>query len=148
MADDIVFSDQRVVVPQSLQPQMLGLIHESHFSIEKSKSRARELLYWPKMGADLERTVANCELCIKYQNNQQRKPMISHDTLNERFLKVGMDILTFKGKDYLVVVDYYSKYPELLPLPDKTPAPLLNSVRVCLLVTAFQLKLLVTICHF
>ena len=46
--------------------------------------------------------------------------MISHDILNERFLEVGMDILTFKGKDYLVVVDYYSKYPELLALPDKT----------------------------
>ena len=59
-------------------------------------------------------------MCIKYQNNQQREPIISHDILNERFLKVGMDILTFKGKDYLVVVDYYSKYPESLPLPDKT----------------------------
>ena len=120
---------------------MLVLIHESHFGIEKSKSRERELLYWPKMGADIERTVANCELCIKYQNNQQHEPMISHDILNERFLKVGTDILTFKGKDYLVIVDYYSKYHKLLPLPDKPPVTLLNGVRVSLLVTAFQLKL-------
>ena len=65
MADGIVFSDQRIVVPQSLQSQMLGLIYESHFGIENSKSRARELLYWPKMGADIERTVANCVLNIK-----------------------------------------------------------------------------------
>ena len=63
----IVFNDQRIVVPQSLQSQMLGLIHESHFGIEKGKSRSRELLYWPKMSADIERTVANSELCIKYQ---------------------------------------------------------------------------------
>ena len=129
VADGIVFNDQRIVVPQSLHPQMLGLIHESHFGIDKSKSRARELLYWPKMGADIERTVANCELCIKYQNNQQREPMISHDILNERFLKVGMDILTFKGKDYLVVVDYYSKYPELLPLPDKTASTIIEQCK-------------------
>ena len=102
--------------------------------------------------------------------------MISHDVLNERFLKVGMDILTFKGKDYLVVVDYYSKYPELLALPDKTASTIVEqcksvfarhgipveivsdnmpflsneflTLRVCLLITAFQLKLLVTICHF
>ena len=45
VADGIVFSDQRIVVRQSLQSQMLGLIHESHFGIEKSKSRARKLLY-------------------------------------------------------------------------------------------------------
>ena len=77
MANGIVFSNQPIVVPQSLQSQMLSLIHESHFGIEKSKLRARELLYWPKMGANIERTVANCELCIKYQNNQQHEP-ISH----------------------------------------------------------------------
>ena len=70
LADGIVFSHQRIVVPQSLQSQMLSLIHESHFGIEKSKSHARELLYWPKIDADIERTIANCELCIKYRNNQ------------------------------------------------------------------------------
>ena len=129
MADGIVFNDQRIVVPQSLQSQMLGLIHVSHFGINKSKSRARELLYWPKMDADIERTVANCELCIKYQNNQQREPMISHDILNERFLKVGMDILTFKGKNFLVVVDYYCKYPELLPFPDKTASTIIEQCK-------------------
>ena len=129
VADGIVFSDQRIVVPQSLQSKMLGLIHESHFGIEKSKSRARELLYWPKMGADIERTVANCKLCIKYQHNQQREPMISHDILHERFFKVGMDILTFKGKDYLVVVDYYFKYPELPALPDKTASTIVEQCK-------------------
>ena len=70
--------------------------------------------------ADIERTVANCELCINYQNNQQLELMISHDILNERFLKVGIDILTFKGKDHLVVAGYCSNYLELLPLLDKT----------------------------
>ena len=115
VADGIVFNDQRIVVPQSLQSQMLGLIHESHLGIEKVN-----LVHWPKMVADIERTAANCELWNKYQNNQQREPMISHDILNERFLKVGIDILTSKGKDYLMVVDYYLKYPELLPMPDKT----------------------------
>ena len=129
VADGIVFSDQRIVVPQSLQSQMLGLIHESQFGVEKSESRACELLYWPKIGADVERAIANCEMCIKYQNNQQREPMISHDILNEHFLKVDMDILTFKGKDYLVAVDYYSKYPELLPLPDKTASTIVEQCK-------------------
>ena len=95
MAEGIVFSDQCSVVPQALQSQMLGLIHESDFGIEKSKSRARELIYWPKMDADIERIIANCELCIKYQNNQQREPMMSHDFLHKRVFKVSMDILTF-----------------------------------------------------
>ena len=50
VAKGIVFSDQLITIPLSLQSQILGLIYESHFGIEKSKSHARELLYWPKLG--------------------------------------------------------------------------------------------------
>ena len=96
---------------------MLQLIHESYFGIEKSKARARELLYWPKMNADIERIIGDCELSIKFQNKQQREPLLSHEIFNERYFKVGMDVL---NKEYLVIVDYYSKYTELLPLHDKT----------------------------
>ena len=31
-----------------------------------------------------------------------------------------MDIMTYHGRDFLVVVDYYSKHPEISQLPDKT----------------------------
>ena len=99
---------------------MLQLIHKSHFGIEKSKARARKLLYWPKMNADIKRIIGDCELRIKFQNKQQREPLLSHEMFNKRYFKVGMDVLTLQNKDYLVIVDYYSKYPELLPLHDKT----------------------------
>ena len=119
IADNIVFTHQRIVVLRSLQAYMLQLIHESHFGIEKIKARALELLYWPKMNADIERIIGDCGLCIKFQNKQQREPLLSHEIFNERYFKVGMDVLTFQNKDYLVIVDYYSKYSELLPLHDK-----------------------------
>ena len=61
-----------LVVPQSLQSQMFGLIHESHFGIEKSKSHARELLYWPKIDADIERTIVNCVLNIEIISSVNR----------------------------------------------------------------------------
>ena len=32
----------------------------------------------------------------------------------------GVDIFTFQRKYYLLVVDYYSKYPEIARQPDKT----------------------------
>ena len=127
--DDVVFYDQRIGIPKSLQPQTLNLIHESHFGIEKCKSRARELVYWPSVNADIERIVKSCELCIKYQNNQKREPMILHTILNERFLKVGIDIMTFQAKDYLVIVHYYSKYPELQCLSDKTASTIIEQCK-------------------
>jgi len=43
-----------------------------------------------------------------------------------------MDIMTWSDQDYLVVVDYYSKYPELLPLQDKTTKTIVEHTKsVC-----------------
>ena len=62
--------------------------------------------------------IVKCVLSIK----TQREPMISHAILNDRFLKVDIDIMTFQAKDYLVIADYYFKYPELHCVPDDKTA--------------------------
>ena len=56
VCDGILFFGDRIIVPLQLRPEMLKLIHESHFDVEKCKSRARELLYWPRMSYDIEST--------------------------------------------------------------------------------------------
>ena len=68
----------------------------------------------------IESLISNCNVCCKFQNEHQREPMISFKRPNERFYKVGVNIMTFKNIDYLVVVDYFSKFPEMFVLPDKT----------------------------
>ena len=119
-SEGVIFTNSRIVVPFELQAEMLTLIHESHFGIEKCKARARELLYWPRMSHDIESLVSACNVCSKFQNEHQREPLISHEIPNARFYKVGVDIMIFKNVDYLVVVDYFSKFPEMIVLPDKT----------------------------
>ena len=37
--------------------------------------------------------------------------------------------MTFKSVDYLVVVDYFSKFPEMLELPDKTAATVIQKLK-------------------
>ena len=120
VVDDIVFKNDSVVVPSALQEAMLTLIHESHLGMEKCKARARQLLYWPRMTLDIEDVVSNCAICSKYKKAHQREPMIPHYIPPERFVKIGIDIMTFRNVDYIVIVDYFSKYPEVVPLPDKT----------------------------
>ena len=120
VSEGIIFTNCKIVVPYALRSDMLKLIHESHFGITKCKARARELLYWPRMSQHIESFVSACDVCCRFQNENQREPLISHDIPNARFYKVGVDIMTFKNVDYLVVVDYFSKFPEMIVLPDKT----------------------------
>ena len=72
------------------------------------------------MTLNIEDIVSNCALCCKYKKAHLKEIMIPHSILSERFLKVDMDIVTFRNTDYLVVVDYFSKYPKVTALPDKT----------------------------
>ena len=72
------------------------------------------------MTLDIEDIVSNCVVCSKYKKAHSKEPIVSHAISPERFLKVGIDIMTFRNTDYLVIVDYFSKYPEVVPLPDKT----------------------------
>ena len=120
VAEDVIFVGEKVLIPAKLRQQMLRLVHESHMGAEKSKARARTVMYWPGMSKDIEDEVSKCSVCMKYQKSQHREPMLPHDIPDGRWQKIAMDIMTYHGRDYLVIVDYYSKYPEVSLLPDKT----------------------------
>ena len=128
-SEGIIFTNSRIGVPFELQTEMLTFIYESHFGIEKCKARARELLYWPSMSHDIESLVSVCNVCSKFQNQHQRKPLISHEIPNARFFKVGVDIMTFKNVDYLFVVDNFFKFPEMIVLPDTTATTVVEHLK-------------------
>lgn len=43
-----------------------------------------------------------------------------HEVPELSWMKVGADIFHLKGQSYLLLVDYLTKYPEVLSLPDLT----------------------------
>lgn len=123
-AEGIMFLADKIVVPASLRQQMLKVIHESHLGAEKCKARARMCLYWPGMSTDIEEVVSKCQACLRYRPRQQREPLKPHPIPSLPWEKVGMDVMTYNNHDYLVIVDYYSKYPELCKLDSKTASSL------------------------
>ena len=42
---------------------------------------------------------------------------------------MGADVLTYQSKDYLLVVDYYSKYPEVVEIEDKTATTIVTKMK-------------------
>lgn len=90
--DDLVFLNFRLVVPQILRKSILELLHESHFGVTKTKTRAKEVVYWPGMGAEIENLIARCPVCEKYSNSNVKEPLIPHDIPNIPFNKVASDI--------------------------------------------------------
>ena len=128
-AEGLLFLGQKLIIPQSLRQDILRRIHESHLGMEKCKLRARAVVYWPGMSADIENMVAKCSICLKYRNQNQKEPLMPHKTTDRPWQKLGTDVFELYSKSYLIIVDYYSKYPELFLLRDKTSQSVITSMK-------------------
>ena len=128
--DGLVFLNNKIVVPNDLRREMLDKIHEGHFGVEKCKSRARQIFYWPGMLHDIENLVAKCSTCEKFRPKNCKEPLISHEILSLPFEKVGCDICEFGKKDYLILVDYLTKWLEIVPIVNKQAGEIINNLKV------------------
>ena len=61
--DDCVLWGQRVVVPTSLQAQLLKELHEGHIGIARMKALARSYFWWPRLDQQIEALAAHCDAC-------------------------------------------------------------------------------------
>lgn len=110
----------QIVIPQSLRKEMLKRLHEGHLGMEKCKRRARTAVYWPGINTDIDKMVSNCEICLKHHTKQQKEPMITTELPTVPWQKVGTDLFHLNGKNYLLVIDYYSNFPEIALLSSMT----------------------------
>ena len=99
---------------------MQDKIHESHQGIVKCKQRARDILFWPSMSAQIDDRVAKCDTCSQYQRAHAKEPMVVSETPDRPWAKVGADLFEHKGTTYLLTIDYYSKWIEADKLDNLT----------------------------
>ncbi|XP_046557148.1 uncharacterized protein K02A2.6-like [Haliotis rubra] len=111
--DGIVYKGDKIVIPISMRKETLEKIHTGHMGIVKCKERACDVIFWPRMTADIERTVQNCGTCQQNRMKQCKEPMITSEVPKLPWQFVATDLFQLNGLDYLLVVDYYSRYIEI-----------------------------------
>lgn len=59
LVNEILFKRSKVIIPQSLRPEILKRVHEGHLGISKCKVRVRLFPFWPGLNADIESMARN-----------------------------------------------------------------------------------------
>ena len=63
VAHGCLLNGSRVVIPSSLQPQVLQLLHLGHFGIQRVKQLAHTAVYWPGIDRDIMDQCQRCSTC-------------------------------------------------------------------------------------
>ena len=104
-------------------------IHKSHLGIGKCKSHARAFVYWPGMSTSIERMISKSPVCLKYQRGNQKEPLLHHEVPQRPWQKLGADMFELNSMPHLVVLDYYSKNPELHLLKDRKVGSVITAMK-------------------
>ncbi|CAB3997130.1 Hypothetical predicted protein [Paramuricea clavata] len=64
----IILKDQRILIPIVLRRKIVDKLHQGHQGIEKTKQRARQSVYWPRINKDIEDLVSKCSHCEELRN--------------------------------------------------------------------------------
>lgn len=125
LVEDLLMCGSRIVIPSRLRQPVLEVIHEGHFGIEKCRARSKSSVWWPSIDADIQQMVKNCHSCLK-QSTNRKMPLQQTKFPDRPWQRIAMDLFFLGGKWWLVVTDYFSRYPELVPLNNLSSSAVIN----------------------
>ena len=126
----LVFRGERLVVPPSLRTDMLEEIHRLHIGMNGCLRRARELLFWPRINAEVTDFVSKCSICQSFAPEQCREDLQPHEMPSRPRSKVGAYLFELGQQNFLILVDYWSSYFEVQELKRITSTTVITACKV------------------
>ncbi|XP_054918602.1 uncharacterized protein [Dermacentor andersoni] len=118
--DGLVFRSNKVIIPKSKRAEIMQLLHAAHAGADKMKARASSVMFWPNMSADINQFCKTCKVCQMHQPRNQKMPLLSHDVPTLPWESVGVDLFHYGGREFAVMVDFYSFFFEVRELRHTT----------------------------
>ena len=107
--DGMLLKGLGLIIPEELQ-EYLSRLHEGHLSTNKVQENAKQHMYWTGIDADIEDCTKQCWECIK-RSQVAKEPLQPHDIPEGPWRKLGMEYFNFNGNSYVLICDYFSKFP-------------------------------------
>ena len=117
------------IVPPNMHAYILQRLHETHQGISKYRECAAASVWWQGIGKAIIALVERCQTCQRNRPAQCEQPL--HPTALPKlpWQNIAIDICQHKRNDYLVIIDYYSRWIEIKQLTSLTSACVINRVK-------------------
>ena len=126
---DCLLWGNRVVVPPKLQKEILLELHTAHPGMVRMKEVARSHVWWPNIDKDIEEMVKSCATCQQTRSVPTVAPLMPWIWPQTPWTRIHVDYAQKDKKDFLVVTDASSKWPEVIVMSSTTSAATIAAVR-------------------
>ncbi|KAK3751553.1 hypothetical protein RRG08_043143 [Elysia crispata] len=75
ISDGLLLKDDRIIIPATLQKEVLGRIHQGHFGITKCRERAASSVWWPGISKDISDLIGKCRVCQETREPLSPSPL-------------------------------------------------------------------------
>ncbi|XP_047998796.1 uncharacterized protein K02A2.6-like [Leguminivora glycinivorella] len=128
LTNKLITCGLKIYIPTTLRETIIEKLHTGHVTAIKSQMRAKQAVWWPTWEHDITLWSNKCEFCAK-MTTQRPEPLIPGDVPKYPFEIIAADLCTYKGKEYLVVRDVLSNYPEIVSLTSTTSMAIINHLK-------------------
>ena len=115
--EGLILRGSRIFIPQSMRKEILDKIHAGHQGITKCRERAKQAVWWPGVGKEIEDKVMKCTIYSECRFQHAEPNHLFHlQCLEYPWQKVATDLFHWKNGTYLLVIHHYSRYIEIAKL--------------------------------
>ena len=126
--NDLLLYNGRIVVPGKLRKKTLQKIHEGHQGVGRCRMRITESVWWPGIMSQMMEVIQQCPECIK-KVRQPKEPLLTTPLPAFPWQMVGTDLFEREKVHYLIIVDYFSRYPEVIKLTSTTSSAVITALQ-------------------
>jgi len=130
IVDGLLYRGNRLLIPRSLKRQVLHTLHNGHPGITSMKAISRQSVWWPGIDGDIESFCRNCNSCC-LNKGQTKRMWQSWPCEEDPWSRIHVDFAgPFKNGQYaLVLIDAFSKWPEVHLMPSMRASETIKRLR-------------------
>ena len=118
----------KLIIPTRLRNGTMTHAHKGHQGIVKTKQALRLKVWWPQIDKDAEEFIKHCHACQSLGHGDSPPPLQQHKLPSKPWDRLHMDFCgPFPTRETLfVVIDSYSKFPEVEIMKSTTASAVTN----------------------
>ena len=108
--NDLLVYGCRLLIPAAMRREVLRHLHESHQGLVRTK----------QLDNDIDNIISSCKQCQDHLPSNPREPIAFKPTPGRPFQELAIDFCAYAGHDFLVLVDCYTDWPDVIHMGHST----------------------------